>query len=41
MQLMNPKDGYHYICTRVDDFKVVAKDPNIWVGCIASVFFIK
>lgn len=24
------KDGYGYVCTHVDDFKVVAKDPSRW-----------
>ena len=23
--------GYDYICTHVDDFKIVAKDPDIWM----------
>jgi hypothetical protein len=28
MQLHEQKDGYDYICTHVDDFKVVAREPE-------------
>ena len=41
MRMRDTKDGYDYICTHVDDFKVVAKDPNLWVERIASIFLIK
>ena len=38
MRLRDTKDGYDFICTHVDDFKVVAKDPDIWIERIASFF---
>ena len=41
MQLHNSKDVYYYICTHMDDFKVVAKDPDISIERIASVCLIK
>ena len=41
MRLRDPKDGFDYICTHVDDFKVVAKDPQMWVDRIATVFLFK
>ena len=41
MRMRNSSDGYDYICTHVDDFKVVAKDPTKWVDRIASVFLVK
>ena len=25
----------------MDDFKIVSKDPSIWIDCIASVFLTK
>ena len=34
-------DGFNFIYTHVDDFKVVAKDPDIWIEYIVSVFLIK
>ena len=37
----DPADGFDFICTHVDDFKVVVKDPDIWFEYIASVFLIK
>ena len=33
--------GYDYICTHVDDFKVVAENPQQWVDCIAKAFTLK
>ena len=36
MRLRNNKTGYDYICTHVDDFKVVAKKPSYWIDHIAS-----
>lgn len=33
--------GYDYICTHVDDFKVVAKNPTMWIDRIASIFLVK
>ena len=41
MRLREEKDGYDYICTHVDDFKVGAKDPNRWITQISSVFMLK
>ena len=33
--------GYDYICTHVDDFKIVAKDPDRYMEQIKAVFVIK
>ena len=41
MRLRDKKSGYDYIYTHLDDFKIVAKDPTIWVERIAAVFLIK
>jgi hypothetical protein len=41
MRLRDSKDGYDYICTHVDDFKVAARDPDIWIQQISSVFTLK
>lgn len=41
MRLQETKDGYDYLCTHVDDFKVVAKNPQRWVDAIASKFTLK
>ena len=41
MRLREDESGYDYICTHVDDFKVVAKEPMIWIDRIASAFLIK
>ena len=30
--------GYNYIRTHVDDFKVITKDPFMWIDHIAAVF---
>ncbi|CAJ1948049.1 unnamed protein product [Cylindrotheca closterium] len=30
MRLREDNEGYDYLCTHVDDFKVVAKDPQRW-----------
>jgi hypothetical protein len=30
MPLCKMKDGYDYICTHVDDFKIIAKEPEQW-----------
>ncbi len=34
-------DGYDYICTHVDDFKISAKDPHTWMAKLQEVFQIK
>jgi Reverse transcriptase (RNA-dependent DNA polymerase) len=41
MRLRDSMDGYDYICTHVDDFKVAARDPDMWIQQIASVFTLK
>ena len=41
MRLRDDKKGYDYICTHADDFKVVAKNPSIWIEHIASAFIVK
>ena len=41
MRLRDTKDGYDYMYTHVDDFKVIAKDLDIWIERIASIFLIK
>lgn len=41
---MRPRDtldGYDYICTHVDDFKVAAKDPDQWINRISGAFLLK
>jgi hypothetical protein len=35
------KDGYDYIFTHVDAFKIVAKEPQQWHEQISSSFFFK
>ena len=34
-------DGYDYICTHVDDFKIVARDPERWKTQISAAFLLK
>ena len=41
IRLRDTKDGYDFICTHVDNFKVVVKDPDILTERVASVFLIK
>ena len=41
MRLRDDKSGYDYICTHLDDFKCVAKDPGMWIDRISSTFFVK
>ena len=41
MRLREAQDGYDYICTHVDDFKIVAKEPMIWIDRLAGAFLIK
>ena len=33
--------GYDYICTHVDDFKIVARDPERWKAHISATFLLK
>ena len=37
----DPKDRFDFIYTHVNDFKVIAQDPDIWIEHITSVFLIK
>mmetsp|Transcript_52228 Transcript_52228/g.78006 ORF Transcript_52228/g.78006 Transcript_52228/m.78006 type:complete len:1156 (-) Transcript_52228:781-4248(-) len=41
MRLREAKDGYDYICTHVDDFKVCARNPKRWIDLIAGAFCLK
>ena len=41
MCLHETRDGYDYICTHVDDFKVVAGDPKNWMDLIENKFVLK
>ena len=41
MRLRDDKSGYDYICTHVDDFKIVAKDPTMWMTKIKAIFTVK
>ncbi len=41
MRLRDKKDGYDYICTHVDDFKIVAQDADSWLTKISHNFLVK
>ena len=41
MKLRQSKDGYDYVCTHVDDFKIVAKDADKWLQTISHTFLVK
>lgn len=41
MRLREECDGYDYICTHVDDFKIVARDPSRWQEQISAAFLLK
>ena len=41
MRLRDDKDGHDYICTHVDDFKIVAKDADSWLQKISHNFLVK
>ena len=41
LRLREEKDGYDYICTHVDDFKIVAKDAERWLKYISGAFLVK
>ena len=41
MRLREDKTGYDYICTHVDDFKIVASGPDRWLTQISRVFLLK
>ncbi len=35
------RDGYDYVCTHVDDFKIVARNPDRWKTQISAAFLLK
>ena len=41
MRAREASDGYDYICTHVDDFKIVARDPERWKSHISAAFLLK
>ena len=41
MRKREEEDGYDYICTHVDDFKIVARDPERWKAHISGAFMLK
>ena len=41
IRLRTSVDGYDYICTHVDDFKIVAREPQIWLNLIKDRFLVK
>ena len=41
MRERDSADGYDYICTHVDDFKIVAKDAFQWLDHIKAQFLVK
>ncbi len=41
MRPREERDGYDYICTHVDDFKIVARDPERWKSHIFAAFLLK
>ena len=41
MRMCKYGTGYDYICTHVDDFKIIACDPDHWLTQISGVFLLK
>ena len=41
MQMHEDRTEYDYICTHVDHFKIVARDPDCWLTQISGVFLLK
>ena len=41
MWICEDRTGYDYICTHMDDFKIVARDPDHWLTQISGVFLLK
>ena len=41
MRMRDELTGYDSICAHVDEFKVVAKNPTMRIGRIASIFLVK
>jgi hypothetical protein len=41
MRLHESVDGYNYICTHVDDFKIIAKHPEHWMDMVKGTFLVK
>ena len=40
LNLLGKIQGYDYICTHIDDFKVIAKDPSIWIDFLHLCFLL-
>jgi len=41
LRLRDSQDGYDYICTHVDDFKIVARNAYHWLNLIQKKFMVK
>jgi len=41
MRLRESVDGYNYICTHVDHFKIIAKQPEHWMDMVKGTFLVK
>jgi hypothetical protein len=41
MRMNDTNTGYCYVCTHVDDFKIVSKDPDFWMLKIKERFLVK
>ena len=41
MRLCESADGYNYIYTHVDNFKIITKDPEHWMEMIKGAFLMK
>ena len=41
MRMRDRGDGYDWICTHVDDFKIVARDAQTWMDKLKGTFLIK
>ena len=41
MRLRQTIDGYDYVCTHVDDFKIVARDSTHWLHLLKFRFLVK
>lgn len=41
MRARESDDGYDYVCTHVDDFKIIARDPEKWLTLIRGAFLVK
>ena len=41
MREREEKDGYDHICTHIDDFKIVAQNPDCWMNKCKEEFLVK